>query len=111
MTVLPEFQMAEAAVPQMDADRAAEKDGASARAAPAEPSQRTASADSADSAQSSTDFSKKPTCLIFLGMAGSGKTTLVQKITSYLYEKKPVPYVINLDPACAELPYPANIGM
>lgn len=44
-------------------------------------------------------------------MAGSGKTTLVQKITAYLYEKKPAPYVINLDPACAEIPYPANIDI
>ena len=68
------------------------------------------STDSSDNAKASGDFSKKPTCLIFLGMAGSGKTTLVQKVTSYLYEKKPAPYVINLDPACAEMPYPANIG-
>lgn len=52
---------------------------------------------------------KKPTCIIVLGMAGSGKTTFVQRIVSTLYSIKK-PYVINLDPACKEVPYPANIG-
>ncbi|XP_076330554.1 GPN-loop GTPase 1-like [Tachypleus tridentatus] len=54
---------------------------------------------------------RKPTCMIVLGMAGSGKTTWVQRITAHLYAKKKSPYVINLDPACKELPYPANIGL
>jgi len=44
-------------------------------------------------------------------MAGSGKTTLVQRVTSYLYEKQSAPYVINLDPACTEVPYPANVDI
>ena len=52
---------------------------------------------------------KKPTCIIVLGMAGSGKTTFVTKLVSRLYDTSK-PYVINLDPACNELPYPANIG-
>lgn len=52
---------------------------------------------------------KKPTCIIVLGMAGSGKTTFVRKIVSTLYETGK-PYVINLDPACKEVPYPTNIG-
>lgn len=52
---------------------------------------------------------KKPTCIIILGMAGSGKTTFVQRLVSVLY-KTGKPYVINLDPACREVPYPANIG-
>lgn len=52
---------------------------------------------------------KKPTCIIVLGMAGSGKTTFVSKIVSRLYNNGQ-PYVINLDPACSEVPYPANIG-
>ena len=104
--------MAEAAAPKMDVGGASEDTGSKSTLPtdPADPSPSQASAGSGEGAQSSTDFSKKPTCLIFLGMAGSGKTTLVQKITSYLYEKKPAPYVINLDPACAEMPYPANIG-
>lgn len=53
----------------------------------------------------------KPVCLIVLGMAGSGKTTFVQRITSHLHSKGTPPYVINLDPACHNIPYPANIDI
>ena len=79
----------------------------------------------------------KPTCIICLGMAGSGKTTFVQvnehillqsllytctraclhmlsfstqRITAHLHARKTPPYVINLDPAVHEVPFPANIG-
>lgn len=55
--------------------------------------------------------SKQPTCILVLGMAGSGKTTFVQRITSHLHAKKKPPYVINLDPAVHEVPYPANIDI
>lgn len=54
----------------------------------------------------SASCKKKPVCLIVLGMAGSGKTSLVTRLTRS--ENKP--YVINLDPACINLPYFANIG-
>ncbi|NP_001089688.1 uncharacterized protein LOC734750 [Xenopus laevis] len=50
-------------------------------------------------------------CLIVLGMAGSGKTTLVQRLTAYLHGKNSPPYVINLDPAVHEIPFPANIDI
>ncbi|KAI9531745.1 GPN-loop GTPase 1 [Dissostichus eleginoides] len=53
----------------------------------------------------------KPVCLIVLGMAGSGKTTFVQRLTSYLHTRKSPPYVINLDPAVHEVPFPANIDI
>uniref|UniRef100_A0A3Q3ELY0 GPN-loop GTPase n=1 Tax=Labrus bergylta TaxID=56723 RepID=A0A3Q3ELY0_9LABR len=52
----------------------------------------------------------KPVCLIVLGMAGSGKTTFVQRLTAHLHNLKAPPYVINLDPAVHEVPFPANIG-
>ncbi|GFG28953.1 hypothetical protein Cfor_00355 [Coptotermes formosanus] len=52
-----------------------------------------------------------PVCLIILGMAGSGKTTFVQRLTSHLYGQDRRPYTINLDPACLEVPYPANIDI
>jgi GTPase SAR1 family protein len=51
-----------------------------------------------------------PVCLIVLGMAGSGKTTFVQRLISHLHGQQKRPYAINLDPACLEVPYPANIG-
>lgn len=50
---------------------------------------------------------KSPVCLIVLGMAGSGKTSLVQRLST-MPEK---PYVVNLDPACLQVPYFANIGI
>ncbi|XP_076163357.1 GPN-loop GTPase 1 [Ptiloglossa arizonensis] len=53
---------------------------------------------------------KKPSCIIVLGMAGSGKTTFVKRLVSVLYSVGK-PYVINLDPACREVPYPANIDI
>jgi len=57
-----------------------------------------------------TDMTK-PCCIIVLGMAGSGKTTFVQRLTSHLHSKGSPPYVVNLDPACREVPYPANIDI
>ncbi|KAI0226991.1 GPN-loop GTPase 1 [Lamellibrachia satsuma] len=53
----------------------------------------------------------KPICVIVLGMAGSGKTTFVQRITAHLHTHKTPPYVINLDPAVLEVPFPANIDI
>ncbi|KAK5873513.1 hypothetical protein PBY51_018549 [Eleginops maclovinus] len=53
----------------------------------------------------------KPVCLIVLGMAGSGKTTFVQRLTAHLHTRKSPPYVINLDPAVHEVPFPANIDI
>ena len=53
----------------------------------------------------------KPVCLIVLGMAGSGKTSFVQQLTAKLHSQKKPPYVINLDPACREVPYPVNIDI
>ncbi|KAM8953570.1 GPN-loop GTPase 1 isoform 5-T5 [Pelodytes ibericus] len=44
-------------------------------------------------------------------MAGSGKTTFVQRLTAYLHGKNSPPYVINLDPAVHEIPFPANIDI
>lgn len=52
----------------------------------------------------------KPVCIVVLGMAGSGKTTFVQKLAQLKFKEK-APYLINLDPACREVPYPVHIGM
>uniref|UniRef100_A0A182J789 GPN-loop GTPase n=1 Tax=Anopheles atroparvus TaxID=41427 RepID=A0A182J789_ANOAO len=52
-----------------------------------------------------------PVCLIVLGMAGSGKTTFVKKLAQYRHANGSLPYLINLDPACRETPYPVNIDI
>lgn len=52
-----------------------------------------------------------PTTIICIGMAGSGKTTFMQRLNSHLHTKKTPPYVINLDPAVLKVPYGANIDI
>lgn len=56
----------------------------------------------------STNERKIP-CIIVLGMAGAGKTSFVSRLVSKLYNTGK-PYAVNLDPACKEVSYPANIG-
>lgn len=56
------------------------------------------------------EINQQPVCLIVLGMAGSGKTQFVKKLTQFGDLKEMSPYVVNLDPACREVPYHANIG-
>ncbi|XP_075255428.1 GPN-loop GTPase 1-like [Convolutriloba macropyga] len=54
---------------------------------------------------------KKSRCVIVLGMAGSGKTTFVRQLNSLLHVRGHSSYVINLDPAVNEVPYPVNIDI
>ena len=44
-------------------------------------------------------------------MAGSGKTTLIQRINAHLHTQKRQGYIINLDPAVTHVPYGANIDI
>lgn len=59
---------------------------------------------------SSFEINSRPICLIVLGMAGSGKTSFVKRLTQLGHLQNMKPYVVNLDPACAETPYHTNIG-
>lgn len=52
-----------------------------------------------------------PSTVICIGMAGSGKTTFMQRLNSHLHTKKTPPYVINLDPAVLKVPFGANIDI
>ncbi|KAK3927468.1 GPN-loop GTPase 1 [Frankliniella fusca] len=74
-----------------------------------------ASAKSSDQSSSGStnenESRKQPINIIVLGMAGSGKTSLVKRLQTYLHYKQFPPYVINLDPACAEVPYMTNIDI
>lgn len=50
--------------------------------------------------------------VICIGMAGSGKTTFMQRLNSHFRaSKKEIPYVINLDPAVLKVPYGCNIDI
>lgn len=50
--------------------------------------------------------------IICIGMAGSGKTTFMQRLNSHFRSsKKEIPYVINLDPAVLRVPYGCNIDI
>ncbi|BGP12955.1 hypothetical protein JCM10213_006594 [Rhodosporidiobolus nylandii] len=55
--------------------------------------------------------SPKATAMIVIGMAGSGKTTFMQRVNSYLHSRNQPPYVLNLDPAVVHLPFDANIDI
>ncbi|AOA63349.1 GPN-loop GTPase family member [Komagataella phaffii CBS 7435] len=49
--------------------------------------------------------------ILCIGMAGSGKTTFMQRLNSHLHSKNSPPYVINLDPAVLKVPFGANIDI
>jgi len=68
-------------------------------------------AESSAASSSSSEFKRTPTCILVLGMAGSGKTTFIQRLAADLYSRGKPPYVINMDPACLEVPYPANVDV
>lgn len=54
---------------------------------------------------------KPPVCAIVVGMAGSGKTTLMQRLNAHLYQQENPGYFINLDPAVRYMPYSPNIDI
>ncbi|KAI9768325.1 MAG: hypothetical protein M1840_004933 [Geoglossum simile] len=53
----------------------------------------------------------QPVAIVCVGMAGSGKTTFMQRINSHLHGKNEPPYVINLDPAVRSVPFDSNIDI
>jgi GTPase SAR1 family protein len=54
---------------------------------------------------------KAPLVLIVLGMAGSGKTTFVEALSSFLRSKGKRTYNINLDPAVLSVKFPVNVDI
>lgn len=46
-----------------------------------------------------------------MGMAGSGKTTFVQQLSTFLASQNKRTYLINLDPAVLNVKYQANIDI
>lgn len=66
--------------------------------------------DKTENTTSSTTDNKYPVCLIILGMAGAGKTSFARRLSTCVHENFR-PYLINLDPACREVPFPTNIDI
>ncbi|KAJ4289400.1 hypothetical protein N0V88_006880 [Collariella sp. IMI 366227] len=54
---------------------------------------------------------EQPVVVVCVGMAGSGKTTFMQRINAHLHAKKEPPYVVNLDPAVTHSPFQSNIDI
>ena len=61
--------------------------------------------------KSFSNLSKKPLVLFFIGMAGSGKTTFIHRISLDLSYLKKSHYIINIDPASSNVPYTPNIDI
>ncbi|EGP91185.1 uncharacterized protein MYCGRDRAFT_98423 [Zymoseptoria tritici IPO323] len=59
------------------------------------------------------DASQPPVAVVCVGMAGSGKTTFMQRINAHLHEQstEAPPYVVNLDPAVRSVPFDSNIDI
>ncbi|KAF2276119.1 uncharacterized protein EI97DRAFT_355047, partial [Westerdykella ornata] len=73
--------------------------------------------------------STSPVAIVCIGMAGSGKTTFMQRLISHLYthpdpcspqpthpirpasQTPPPPYILNLDPAVHHIPFTPNIDI
>ncbi|RFU36029.1 hypothetical protein B7463_g378, partial [Scytalidium lignicola] len=58
-----------------------------------------------------TTQASQPVAIVCVGMAGSGKTTFMQRINSHLHAQREPPYVINLDPAVLNVPFDSNIDI
>lgn len=53
----------------------------------------------------------RPAVLLLVGMAGSGKSTLLQRLRSETAIRRVGAYAVNLDPAVASVPFPANVDI
>lgn len=62
-------------------------------------------------AESTASVPERPVAVVCVGLAGCGKTTLMQRVCSYLQSKKEPPYMVNLDPAVTNLQYDPNIDI
>ena len=49
--------------------------------------------------------------ILVVGMAGSGKTSFIQRFYSVSRKRKKNTYIVNIDPAVMTIPYPVNIDI
>ena len=87
--------------------------GLAAEASQAGSAAAAAAAASATSAANATQHGGKGKTVasIVLGMAGSGKTTLMQRINAHVHERNNPSYMLNLDPAVLHVPYKVHIDI
>jgi GPN-loop GTPase len=62
-------------------------------------------------ASSASSTAQQPVAIVTIGMAGSGKTTFMQRITNHLHTTNQKPYTLNLDPAVLKVPFAPNIDI
>jgi len=53
----------------------------------------------------------KPTAVIIIGMAGSGKSTLMQRLNATLHGQGTPYYMVNLDPAVLDAPFGPHVDI
>lgn len=59
----------------------------------------------------SSERSQGPVSVLVVGLAGSGKSTLVHGLNEYTYNNRVPAYYVNLDPATADLDFSANVDI
>lgn len=59
----------------------------------------------------STERSQNPISVLVVGLAGSGKSTLVHGLNEFTYDNKVPSYYVNLDPATSDLDFSANVDI
>ncbi|RLN90960.1 hypothetical protein BBJ28_00022022 [Nothophytophthora sp. Chile5] len=87
---------------------------ADAAAPPPPPASAAVSTDAYAAAAADPSLPKlypKPVTMLVIGMAGSGKTTLMQRIAAYGVDNGLRNYVVNLDPAVRKTGYTANVDI
>ncbi|PWW75758.1 hypothetical protein C7212DRAFT_324200 [Tuber magnatum] len=82
-----------------------------ASSAPIGESSQTGSSSSAPESSPRASRDGPPLAIICVGMAGSGKTTFMQRLNAHLHAQKQPPYIINLDPAVKTVPFARNIDI
>ena len=53
----------------------------------------------------------KTAAVLVVGLAGSGKSTLMNALNQYTYDNKKMTYYVNLDPATADVDFSANVDI
>jgi GTPase SAR1 family protein len=62
-------------------------------------------------AAAASEDQQKPLVILVVGMAGTGKTTLVHRLQHYSQQQKIRSYFLNLDPAVHDTPFASNIDI